>query len=247
MCTTHQRWFAGAFVTLYVYSIWTDNPVSHSQDAGEQPAQAFCSSQVLAADYNRRIGNDQLGLVGGTDENTARGCDSNSNENEDSFFTSVFQDCATVDEGGECGYTGIAFVPDTAHTRQVMKLVDQMIRPSLSFDSADANITYNGFDNVSILDTLTSSTEPKYLAAFVFDQLDPDGSSAGLWVDQSTSPCAAVGALCAPRIHTQVRFPENFQAFGESDYEGWQTDRTFNEWDDAGPNTFGPYTNGVHV
>lgn len=83
------------------------------QDSGVQPADAFCSQQVLSSDYNRRPDSSQATAVGGTEE-TARGCGSN-NENEDDLYTSVFEDCDVPNRqsNSQCGYNAIAFVPNT--------------------------------------------------------------------------------------------------------------------------------------
>mmetsp|Transcript_24977 Transcript_24977/g.75215 ORF Transcript_24977/g.75215 Transcript_24977/m.75215 type:complete len:1447 (+) Transcript_24977:67-4407(+) len=212
---------------------------------GVQPAEAFCSKRVLAADYVRRVDESQLGLVGGTSTDTVRGC-SNDNpaDSEEDFFTSVFEPCDSNAgaNGGECGYTAIAFVPNTTHATQVMTTTLELVRPAMA--NRTASVSIQGFDSVSDLNGLTSSEDPKFLAAFVFEQIDTSGSTAGLWVDQDTAACPTTGPLCTPRIHVQLRFPESFQAFGESSYDGWQTDRTFKRSPSPGPDIYGPYFNG---
>lgn len=89
-----------------------------------------------------------------------------------------------------------------------MEIVDQLMRPAMSYLSRDVNISYVGFDNESSLSLVSSSTDPKYLFAVVFEQGSDGGS---LWTDQFTTACTGVGNACAPQIPFKIRFKDNYQ------------------------------------
>jgi len=113
-------------------------------------------------------------------------------------------------------YNAIAFVPKSA--APVMELV----KAQLSMLKNLGNLTYVGFDNATVLDTIIDSVNPEqqYFAGIVFN-LDDAGNIGQLGVD-----------INSPKIHYTIRWVDRSS---ESRQQRWQTKLTFPEFTGLGP------------